>query len=119
MTALPRFRLAHLSLYRRLTVLLLCPLALVAALILGQSWFASRAAADRAFDRLLDAASLSIAEQVRWQQSRLWMDLPPSALEMLATDAEERVFYALYDAQGRFVTGNRTLPELPPRPAAR
>ncbi|WP_245392421.1 sensor histidine kinase [Salinicola endophyticus] len=117
MTAGTPFRLAHLSLYRRLTVLLLCPLALVAALILGQSWFASRAAADRAFDRLLDAASLSIAEQVRWQQSRLWMDLPPSALEMLATDAEERVFYALYDAQGHFVTGNRTLPALPPPPS--
>lgn len=92
---------------------LLCPLALLVAIMLLQAWFASREAADRAFDRLLDAASLSIAEQVRWQQNRLWMDLPPSALEMLATDAQERVFYALYDSQGRYVTGNRSLPSLP------
>lgn len=112
MTPLRCWRLSHLSLYRRLMVWLLCPLALLVAIMLLQAWLASREAADRAFDRLLDAASLSIAEQVRWQQSRLWMDLPPSALEMLATDAEERVFYALYDAQGHFVTGNRSLPTL-------
>ncbi|WP_240612456.1 sensor histidine kinase [Salinicola lusitanus] len=114
MTLLRRWRLSHLSLYRRLMIWLFCPLAMLVAIMLLQAWFASREAADRAFDRLLDAASLSIAEQVRWQQSRLWMDLPPSALEMLATDAEERVFYALYDAQGHFVTGNRSLPSLPP-----
>ncbi|MGQ7242543.1 sensor histidine kinase [Salinicola sp. V024] len=108
-----RWRLSHLSLYRRLMIWLLCPLALLVAIMLLQAWLASREAADRAFDRLLDAASLSIAEQVRWQQSRLWMDLPPSALEMLSTDAQERVFYALYDAQGHFVTGNRSLPALP------
>ena len=113
MTLLRRWHLSHLSLYRRLMVWLLCPLALLVAIMLLQAWLASREAADRAFDRLLDAAALSIAEQVRWQQSRLWMDLPPSALEMLATDAEERVFYALYDAQGHFVTGNRSLPSLP------
>jgi len=113
-TPLQHWRLSHLSLYRRLMIWLLCPLALLVAIMLLQAWFASREAADRAFDRLLDAASLSIAEQVRWQQSRLWMDLPPSALEMLATDAEERVFYALYDARGHFVTGNRSLPSLPP-----
>lgn len=113
MSAVERFRLSHLSLYRRLMIWLLCPLMVLVAIMLVLAWFASREAADRAFDRLLDAASLSIAEQVRWQQSRLWMDLPPSALEMLATDAQERVFYALYDAHGNFVTGNRSLPSLP------
>lgn len=114
MSVARRLRLSHLSLYRRLMIWLLCPLLILVAIMLLQAWFASREAADRAFDRLLDAASLSIAEQVRWQQSRLWMDLPPSALEMLATDARERVFYALYDARGQFVTGNRSLPSLPP-----
>ncbi|GHB29448.1 sensor histidine kinase [Salinicola rhizosphaerae] len=113
MTLPGRWHLSHLSLYRRLMIWLLCPLAVLVAIMLLQAWFASREAADRAFDRLLDAASLSIAEQVRWQQNRLWMDLPPSALEMLATDASERVFYALYDAHGDFVTGNRSLPSLP------
>ncbi|WP_239495316.1 sensor histidine kinase [Salinicola halophilus] len=107
-------RLSHLSLYRRLTVWLLLPLALLVAIMLIDARIGARDAADRAFDRLLDAASLAIAEQVRWQQNGLWLDLPASALEMLATDAEERVFYALYDAEGHYVTGNRPLPALPP-----
>nr|WP_282103423.1 sensor histidine kinase N-terminal domain-containing protein [Halomonas getboli] len=83
------------------------------ALMVLQAWIEARHTADRAFDRLLEAATLAIAEQVQWQDDRLWLDLPPAALEMLATDAEERVFYALYDARGRFVTGNADLPGLP------
>ncbi|WP_245391710.1 sensor histidine kinase [Salinicola aestuarinus] len=113
MSLAPPIRLSHLSLYRRLAIWLLLPLALLAAIMLVEAWLTSRQAADRAYDRLLDAASLSIAEQVRWQQSGLWLNLPASALEMLATDAEERVFYALYDVHGHYVTGNRPLPALP------
>ena len=80
--------------------------------MLVQAYLGAREAADRAFDRLLEASSLAIAEQVKWQDERLWLDLPPAALEMLATDAEERVFYAIYDAQGDFITGNARLPAI-------
>ncbi|WP_016854647.1 sensor histidine kinase [Halomonas smyrnensis] len=102
------------SLYRRLLTWLLLPLMALGALMVLQAWIEARHTADRAFDRLLEAATLAIAEQVQWQDERLWLDLPPAALEMLATDTEERVFYALYDAEGRFVTGNADLPG-PPR----
>lgn len=98
------------SLYRRLLTWLLLPLLALGGLMLFQAWLDARQTADRAFDRLLEAATLAIAEQVQWQDDRLWLDLPPAALEMLATDAEERVFYAIYDNRGRFVTGNAELP---------
>lgn len=98
------------SLYRRLLAWLLLPLLALGGLILLQAWFEARRTADRAFDRLLEAASLAIAEQVQWQEDRLWLDLPPAALEMLATDAEERVFYSLVDRRGRTITGNAELP---------
>lgn len=98
------------SLYRRLLGWLLLPLLVLGSLILIQAWVDARRTADRAFDRLLEAASLAIAEQVQWQDDRLWLDLPPAALEMLATDAEERVFYSLVDGQGRLITGNADLP---------
>ncbi|MBZ9537734.1 sensor histidine kinase [Modicisalibacter tunisiensis] len=101
------------SLYRRLITWLLLPLLGLGALMLMQAYRSAHDAADRAFDRLLEAASLAIAEQVKWQDEQLWLDLPPAALEMLATDAEERVFYALYDNHGRFITGNADLPALP------
>ncbi|SEM93592.1 sensor histidine kinase [Halomonas caseinilytica] len=98
------------SLYRRLLTWLLLPLLALGGLMLFQAWLDARQTADRAFDRLLEASTLAIAEQVQWQDERLWLDLPPVALEMLATDAEERVFYAIYDDRGRFVTGNAELP---------
>lgn len=98
------------SLYRRLTTWLLLPLLGLGALMLVQAYLGARDTADRAFDRLLEAASLAIAEQVKKQDEQLWLDLPPAALEMLATDAEERVFYALYNDRGEFVTGNAELP---------
>ncbi|WP_136255021.1 sensor histidine kinase [Onishia niordana] len=98
------------SLYRRLLIWLLVPLVGLGALMLVQAYLDARHTADRAFDRLLEAATLAIADRVQWQDDQLWLDLPPAALEMLATDAEERVFYALYDGDGRFITGNARLP---------
>lgn len=98
------------SLFRRLLLWLLLPLLALGALMLVQAYLDARRTADRAFDRLLEASSQAIAEQVQWQDERLWLDLPPAALEMLATDAEERVFYALYDDDGEFITGNARLP---------
>ncbi|WP_043532387.1 sensor histidine kinase [Litchfieldella xinjiangensis] len=98
------------SLYSRLLVWLLLPLVLLGSLMLIQAYYDARRTADRAFDRLLEAATLAIAEQVQWQNERLWLDLPPAALEMLATGAQERVFYALYNGQGEFITGNARLP---------
>ena len=100
------------SLYRRLLAWLFLPLLGLGALMLVQAYLGARDTADRAFDRLLEASSLAIAEQVKWQDERLWLDLAPAALEMLATDAQERVFYALYNAQGDFITGNADLPGL-------
>ncbi|WP_282040463.1 sensor histidine kinase [Halomonas alimentaria] len=99
------------SLYGRLLAWLTLPLLTLGALLLLQAWLEARATADRAYDRLLDAATLAIAEQVQWQDERLWLDLPPAALEMLAGDAQERVFYSLVDQQGRHITGNARLPE--------
>ena len=98
------------SLYRRLLTWLLVPLLALGGLMLLLAWSEARRTADRAFDRLLEAATLAIAEQVQWQDEQLWLDLPPAALEMLATDAQERVFYSLVDQEGRVVTGNAELP---------
>lgn len=100
-----------ISLYRRLLSWLLLPLLALGTLLLVQAFLSAREAADRAYDRLLEASLVTIAEQVKWQDGQLWLDLPPAALEMLATDAQERVFYSLVDADGQQVTGNTLLPD--------
>lgn len=98
------------SLYGRLLVWLSLPLIALGSLLFTQAWRDSRAAADHAFDRLLQAATLSIAEQVQWQDDELWLDLPPAALQMLSGRDQERVFYTLVDDSGRYITGNARLP---------
>ena len=100
-----------ISLYRRLLSWLLLPLLALGTLLLVQAFLSAREAADRAYDRLLEASLVTIAEQVKWQDGQLWLDLPPAALEMLATDAQERVFYSLVDSDGEQVTGNTHLPD--------
>ncbi|MYL24929.1 sensor histidine kinase [Halomonas alkaliantarctica] len=106
------------SLYGRLLLWLSLPLFAVGALLVIQAWFDARATADRAFDRVLDASSLAIAEQVQWQDGRLWLDLPPAALQMLSGEHQERVFYTVVDHTGHHVTGNAQLPAHPGANAA-
>ncbi|MEE3215505.1 MAG: sensor histidine kinase N-terminal domain-containing protein, partial [Pseudomonadota bacterium] len=67
------------SLHSRLLTWLLLPMLLVGTVVLWRAWLDARQTADRAFDRLLDAATLAIAEQAQWQEDRLWLDLPPAA----------------------------------------
>ncbi len=64
--------------------------------------YATRAA-DRAFDRLLAASALSIAGAVQIEDSQVAVELPFAALAMLS--GNERVFYAVRNAQGKLVTG--------------
>ncbi|WP_262927417.1 sensor histidine kinase [Phytohalomonas tamaricis] len=93
---------------------LLIPSIILGTVLLFQAYASARDGANRAYDRLLDASSRVLAEQVKWQQGHLWFDVPASALDMLAPN-EERVFYTLVDNQGRFVSGNVELPALPRR----
>lgn len=100
------------SLYARLLSWLLLPLLALSGFMTHQAWLDAQQTADRVYDRLLEAATLAISEQVQWQDDALWLDLPAVALEMLSTDAQERVFYSLHDSDGTFVTGNLALPAI-------
>ena len=99
------------SLQQRLMLWLMLPLLLVTGLILMQSWHNARSAADRAYDRLLAASALAIADRVVVVDGRLDIDLPYVALELLASGAQDRVFYRITDPDGQTVTGYGDLPE--------
>ncbi len=102
------------SMRRRLLLWLVVPLLLLCGLLLVQSWFSARAAADRAYDRLLQASALAIAERVVLRDGVVDVDLPYAALQMLASVSQDRVFYRITGPAGEFVTG---YPDLPPSPA--
>ncbi len=104
---------ANWSLRRRLLVWLLVPLVLLSALMLVQAFYSARDAADKAYDRLLLASALAIADRVVVESGELDVDLPYVALEMLSTTAQDRVFYRVVGPGDAFITGYGDLPSLP------
>lgn len=67
-------------------------------------------AADRSFDRLLAGSALSIAESLTVTNEGVRVDIPYSALDMLAAAPDDRVFYRVVAPDGSTVTGYDNLP---------
>ncbi len=66
-------------------------------------------AADEAYDRVLAAAALSIADTVEIQGATVVVDIPYAAFSILATSRLNRVFYRVVSPDGALVTGAPTL----------
>ncbi len=84
-------------------------LAGMAVLYWAASSYAS-IAADRSFDRLLAGSALSIAESLTVTAEGVRVDIPYSALDMLAAAPDDRVFYRVVAPDGGTVTGYADLP---------
>lgn len=89
-------------------------MALVFSANLISSYYSNVAAADRAYDQLLLASATAIAERTVLREQGTYVDIPYAALGMLASTAQDRIFYAVLGTDGRAVTGYEDLP-LPPR----
>jgi len=103
---------------------LVVPLALLLAANAASSYLSVRRAIDAAYDRSLYASTLAISERVSLSPDGTpTVEVPPVALEVLDTGAQERIFYRVAHRVGAgaevFVTGYPDLP-LPPdaRPGA-
>ncbi|CAO3440832.1 sensor histidine kinase [Azospirillum endophyticum] len=70
----------------------------------------AREAADSAYDQLLSASALSIADAVRVENGAITVDLPYSSLSVLGTARHDRVFYKVLAPGGLLVTGYPDLP---------
>ncbi len=81
-----------------------------AILLLAGAWVYARDAADRAYDRILSASALAIAEGVAVRNGQLDVDLPYAALDMLGFAREDRVFYTVINPAGEPITGYQDLP---------
>ncbi len=101
------------SLRRRLLGWLLAATVGLGLLAMGDTWDEAVNTATSVSDRVLMGSALAIAERVTVDEDRgLQVDIPYSALEMLTSTAQDRVFYRV-DGPGGFLTGYREL-----RPAA-
>lgn len=94
------------TLKKRLGIWLLITVGVLGTFLLVEAYTTAQRAANRAFDSQLEAASLTIAEAIQWQDGSRVVEIPPAALQILATDQQERVFYGILDTGGHEVTGN-------------
>ncbi|MEE2859594.1 MAG: extracellular solute-binding protein [Pseudomonadota bacterium] len=77
----------------------------------------ARGAANRTYDLLLAGAALSIMERVSAGPAGPTVDLPYSAMEILALAPSERVLYRVFADDGTQITGMPDLPAAPHGPA--
>lgn len=101
------------SLRRRLIGWLLVATALIGLLALADTWREALKTAQGVSDRVLVGSALAIAERVTVDETGgLEVDLPYSSLEMLASTAQDKVFYRVDGPEG-FLTGYADLAVVP------
>ncbi len=98
------------SLRRRLIAWLLVATAGIGLLALVDTWREALRTAQGVSDRVLVGSALAIAERVTvGETGELEVDLPYSSLEMLASTAQDKVFYRVDGPVGAFLTGYEDL----------
>jgi two-component system sensor histidine kinase TctE len=102
--------MAFNSLRAQLLAWLLVPLALYAV---SSAWFTygnARETATVIQDRLLLGSARMIAEQVHYDDDAPRVVIPPAALELFQSSADDRVFYRIASASGSLLAGYAELP---------
>ncbi len=103
------------SLRRRLLLGLTLAAALIGVVALVDTWREAVQTAQGLSDRVLEGSALAIAERVTVDEGGgLEADIPFAALEMLASAAEDQVFYRVDAPAGTFLTGYEELAVLSP-----
>ncbi len=101
------------SLHRQLLLWLLLP----QAVLWGVAAFGAYRLASRHADELADASLLqaarALARQIKPTASGLFVDLPPSAQDILAADPEDRVMYMVSAPPGQLLLGDARMPPPP------
>lgn len=102
------------SLRRRLLLWLFLATFAIGLLALADTWREAVRTAQGVSDRVLAGSALAIAERVSLDESGgLEVDIPYSSLEMLASTAQDQVFYRVDGPRGAFLTGYRDLAAVP------
>ncbi len=97
------------SIRRRMTWQLLVVAGLLAALLYGSTRVVAHDAVELTQDRILGAATLAIAEELRSGRSGIDVEIPYSAFSMMGAMGDDRIFYRIA-VNGQLVTGYEDLP---------
>jgi two-component system sensor histidine kinase TctE len=107
--------MARLSIERRLLITTACLFLIIGSVIALTVRSYAKQAADEAFDRVLTASALAIADTVGIEEGAVTVDIPYSAFAILGTSRLNRVFYRVTAPDGSLVTGSPILGlDMPP-----
>ena len=98
------------TLRRQLLISLLAPIVVVTLISAVVTYYYAFNFATLAYDYSLFDSALDISRQTRVVDSKLQVDLPSAALDMLESDTHDRIYYLVSDAQRAFIAGHRGLP---------
>ncbi len=99
------------SLQRRLLASMAAGFAVLLLLISLLLWAYARGAANRTYDLLLAGAALSVLERTSFAADGPTVDLPHSAMEILALNPDDRVVYRVFSPDRGEITGTVALPD--------
>ena len=105
------------SLRLNLMMWLVLPVAAILGVSLWLSYGSAVKQATLVTDRNLIASARIIAEQIQYRDGSIGTTIPPSALELFATDSHDEVAYAVVGPTGELIAGFPGLtapPNLPP-----
>jgi two-component system sensor histidine kinase TctE len=105
------------SLRGQLLIWLLGPLLCVTAFNAWSGYLNAQAIAGQITDRMLLASASAIAEQVKAGDGVVEALIPPSALEIFATDDNDHVAYAVTGPDGTLLAGDADLASLAAQPS--
>ena len=101
------------SLRRRLLAWLLPPLLIVGAVAAGGAYVFTERRLTAAYDQDLGDIARALVPYLRLSNGVVQLDFTPQADAVLRADSADQIFYAVIDAHGRVVTGDRALPAPP------
>mgnify|MGYP001809844192 CR=1 FL=1 len=108
------------SLHRQLLLWLLLPQLVLWGAAAAFTYNVAARYAEAGIDASLAQATRSLARQVKPIGNGLFIDLPRAAQDIIEADPDDRVQYMVSTPPGRFILGNRQLPQPPdtgpPRP---
>lgn len=95
----------------RLMALLLVPLLTVLGLSVVADYRTALGLANATYDRALQGSAIALSSRLEGDadDAPLELDLPPAAEAILRTDPEDTVYYAVVEASGRLIAGDRSL----------
>jgi two-component system sensor histidine kinase TctE len=101
------------SIRRELLARLMAPLVMILALGGVSAYGLAQHFSQVVLDNWLYDSAMSLANRVRWENGRAFVDLPEGAREILEWDIVDRVYYEVGPERGERLIGNASLP-LPP-----